>query len=586
MMKLPCLLAAALSLVFVNLSAIQMVDTHIQLTLVWLCPGVIALGWKAFQDTRRACLWASACALSLAMLFFSTFYIPWFLTFFACVGTLLWVLSRCIKVSCVGSLKETLELRESFSVPSLRGLIGEVLRHKKAIIAFVLVFLIGLIPFLLLYLRVVLENNVWDYRSKVSGLPKLVDYVNIYHANYMWSWILRHCNLCTRDCGVELRFGLPPFTMLFFLFSTGYFAAQRLRRKVMSQQACLALLLGVSVLVCWALMLNVDGLSAWKLVHTFVPGATAIRAIFRFNVVLSMMVLLVLGVFLKELLSRRKRWAVPTVCVLTAMLFCEQLGKRPDQCQIQRDESVRLMDSIPVPPADARAFYVKSSNPSPVWTQITAFLIAQHFGLDTPNGYSGIWPRDWPMEDTLAPDYERMVYAWFNLEPPKGLYVLDLDSMEWLPRGEDWVPGAYEMGENLILEKSLRYYDGGGWSDLESWGVWTNENEAILVLPLHEPSGQPLVLEMEIQAFLPVRHPKQALAIYVNGTELTRMELVRGKETWTLRFELPEACSSADSLRFRFELPDAVRPSQVSSSSDKRLLGIGLRSFKVLRAGE
>jgi hypothetical protein len=578
-MSMPKASACVLSALFVNLSPLQMAGTHVQLLMVWLCPGVLFLGWKAMQGGRRATAWAAACGLSLALLFFTTFYVPWFLTLFVCICAALYLLFRLVRLGLVCEWWNRLELRAAYDVAA-----AFVRAHARVFAVFGGCFLVCLAPFLIIYLPVLETNGSWSFEGAALSLPSLVDYVNVGSDNYFWGWFFAPMHLFWRYNGCELEFGLPPLTMIVFFCALILMLVSRIRARRTDALSLCGVVAGLAVLLCWLLMFKFHAWAGWKLVHAFVPGASAIRAIFRFNVLLSMMVLLVIAAWLRGLASSRGRLGGAVSLLLPALLLGEQLARMPVSYAMRRSEEVARIEAIPPPPADAKVFYLKSSNPGAVWTHMVAFRIAQELGLETINGYSGIWPVDWPLEHPEASDYERNVYRWLKGEIPEGLYMLDLDAMQWHRRDVGWVPAYYKPGEDIVAARTLPFYAFEGWSGLEDWGVWSKSRQARIMMPLETALEPGARLEMSVHAFVTDKWLSQILRISVNGVELTDMVLRFGADSRDLSFVLPPECAGARRLDFVLYLPDANSPALVGDSADTRLLGLGLHSFRVANA--
>ena len=76
------------------------------------------------------------------------------------------------------------------------------------------------------------------------------------------------------------------------------------------------------------------------------------------------------------------------------------------------------MANITVPPVDCKAFYIYDSgdNKAPDWAnQLTAYEIANHFGIKTVNGYSGSAPKGWKLWNIKDKAYVSNVYSWTKL---------------------------------------------------------------------------------------------------------------------------------------------------------------------------
>jgi hypothetical protein len=579
-LNVPWLLAAALGVLFVNLSPTQMIDMHFQMTLVWLCPGVVMLGWSALSGGRRAWIWAAACAALLSVMFFTAFYVPWFMTLFVCISVLVWALPAlaAIRLRTMPRLAERqagqIELNLSLNFSTLLGKIRTILSHKRALIAFVALFLVGIIPFLIVYLPALRESGGISYRSIKTMLPTALDYVNIEPALYLWGGLMSWLHIHTHDYGGELHFGLPPLTMLTFVTAFGFFIYWKLKGRTKSLEVNLALFAGICVVACWLLMLKVDNVSAWRIVHYLVPGGKAVRAVFRFNIVLSFFALVAIAVFLKELLARKGRVATAAVCVLVPLLLCEQIAARQTQSQISRTESIQFLHSLPQPPADARVFYLKTSSHDPVWTQITAFRIAQYFNLNTINGFSGFNPRQWKLDDTTSALYDMTAITWLADRMPDGFYRFDLDSMQWTTYEKILAgrPMPYRLGEDIIATNTFSLRDGGGWSGIEDGCVKSTQKRATIVLDLPRPSKGPLMIDMALEGYVSADVPLQRIRLSVNDIGFSNLDLRAGSNIQKLHIELPWECTTAQKLVFTFDMPDATGTPPV---------GICLREFSV-----
>jgi hypothetical protein len=123
-------------------------------------------------------------------------------------------------------------------------------------------------------------------------------------------------------------------------------------------------------------------------------------------------------------------------------------------------------------------------------------------------------------------------------------------------------------------------YLGEGWSAPEDRHVWSNGQQASLLLEVVPPASD---LEL-ILTFFPHVHaealPEQRVEIFVNGRPLTsRVATEPGRTTFTMR--IPRDWVSARQLEIRFGLPDAASPADLGTGGDRRELGIGLTSFRL-----
>lgn len=135
----------------------------------------------------------------------------------------------------------------------------------------------------------------------------------------------------------------------------------------------------------------------------------------------------------------------------------------------------------------------------------------------------------------------------------------------------------------INLNKAISFSKGGqgvellgrGWSQPESWGVWSDGVLATIVIP--NPAQAPKKLLIDLRAFVSPANPFQDIAISVNDQLLREYKLDKAEGN-LLALELP--ASNADFYKIAFQLKTPARPFDLGFNKDKRLLGIGLISAK------
>jgi len=116
---------------------------------------------------------------------------------------------------------------------------------------------------------------------------------------------------------------------------------------------------------------------------------------------------------------------------------------------------------------------------------------------------------------------------------------------------------------------------GNGWSQPESWGVWSDGGLATIFIP--KPAQAPKKLLVDLRAFISPANPLQDIAISVNDQLLREYKLDKAEGN-VLAIEL--AASNDDFYKIAFQLKTPARPFDLGFNKDKRLLGIGLISAK------
>jgi hypothetical protein len=116
---------------------------------------------------------------------------------------------------------------------------------------------------------------------------------------------------------------------------------------------------------------------------------------------------------------------------------------------------------------------------------------------------------------------------------------------------------------------------GGGWSQPETWGVWSDGGLATIFIP--KPAKVPKKLLVDLKAFISPANSLQDIAVSVNDHLLREYKLDKAEGN-LLSLELP--ASNGDFYKIAFQLKTPARPFDLGLNKDKRLLGIGLISAK------
>ena len=231
--------------------------------------------------------------------------------------------------------------------------------------------------------------------------------------------------------------GSPWFFMACFL----YFGCGEITRLVRTAgkpefrnwgAACLA----GAVFISWILLVKVKGHSLWWVVFHFVPGASAIRVVNRYQLVLYVAMCIVVAIGLERVLEARRRGLLVTGGVAVAAVLL--LGEQANQMQtFDKVSETNRLARVPSPPAACRVFFAdhRPSMERPFYAfQTDAAMVARIMGLPTINGYSSNFPKGWDLLFHTSPGYSSGVADWVlshGLE--SGLCSLDLERGNWQP---------------------------------------------------------------------------------------------------------------------------------------------------------
>lgn len=481
----PRLIALGLSFAFVFSNMAAMRYPHAQLYSSCFLPMLFAMGLpfaKSVVTQRAAILPGVGFSVGLAALVYTGFYIGYFvILFLVCFIPIFALLS-------------------GWCVPGSTREMGRALWRARYVLVVCLgSFAIALVPFVLTYLPVLKEVGGRDWGMVSCMLPLPRDFINV-DSNGTWGWLQQKFPPETRPCGWELTFGFPLGTYALFIFAT-IWLLWALRRRLPTRerthygltagpelQTCAALAAALAVVFCWLAMLRLGAGSLWYLIYTFVPGASAIRAVFRFQEVLYFFVLIVIGFSLSRVAGCLPRRAARAVMAVAAMGVAAEQYNGHHLFFAGRVHAAEL-DQIHAPPRACRQFFVDPeairNQPSSVGN-LDAVIVAQRFGLSTFNGYTASPPNGVNFTEFDNPLYLANVADWaYTHSVLNGLCILDLGNKSWEVLSERLAHVENELiGSNLIDFKSsdpmaVFAFRRTGFDGLEPSGVWTNGDARI-----------------------------------------------------------------------------------------------------------
>ena len=400
--ELGTLTCAALSTVFTFANNLYLMSGHLQLYSVYWLPLILLLIVQAWMSNRRAAqaAWSAIAGLLLGLLFFSTYYIPWFATVSAGIWMLIMMAFRLRSNgarSCVAALKSRL----------------------SAAIAFVAGFVVAMVAFLITYLPVLGSKGGRTYADAMAFAAHPSDMFNLGIANYVWGATMRRVLPFDQLVNGELSIALTPELVLAALGAAMFVLVRRRSAAVgFVGQVCVACCATLFVLI--VLPVRFGWGSLWRIPWAVVPGAVGIRAIDRIEIVGSLFAVVAVGAGLRlldvrSITSRRLR-ALLSCCAaaVLSLMVVAQLNVRSSSL-IDRSDELQALIVVPTPPVDCVAVYIVDSLPNTVpfyQANIDAMLISQRVGIPTFNGYSGQYPNDYAMIYPDAGEYPQQVRAW------------------------------------------------------------------------------------------------------------------------------------------------------------------------------
>jgi hypothetical protein len=414
-----------LCLVFTFSNAMFLKLGHPQmLSLNWI-PWIVVFGQRSVTASKGREAWAFTTGLLAGLVIYSAFYVGWF--FF-------------LVLPIVGLLFSILRARSIGFSPFFKSI-----RPKRSwvprVITLGIGFAIMLVPFALTYLPVARKAPPKKFFEPMFYAPRPADVFNFSGSNYLWGSIARRLfNNSPRLSNGEISLALTPFLTILLIGTAVTLIALRRRgpdSPSNSSRHDLALALFITAIILRLLPVKFSFGSFWVLPWNVVPGARAIRAIDRLQVLNIFIAVLAIALALSEITRHRhdRRVLAKVLFAAQALLVLsvfEQLNVNRNNT-FDRSQELRLIVVTPDPPKECRSFYLDDpSRTTPLYVlNIDAMVIASSTGLPTVNGYSGQFPPGYFPDPTQA-EYRSVIQNWVAANNVgEGFCRLDRITMTW-----------------------------------------------------------------------------------------------------------------------------------------------------------
>lgn len=399
--------------------------SHLQLQLMLFLPLVVIfvvlfVQKAAVLSQKQAFGLLSLAALSLNLQLLTAFYPGWFLIFW---GFLFFMLT--------------------FFLQKTRLLvISLIVKFKRALAGCLVVFIIGLLPYLAVYLPVIRSHGWRPYQSDI--IPEVWSLLLMDQGNYIWGRVsaaLRQVH----PFGFywpEHQIGIGLVPSIVWLVISGFSICvikRHTKAPILSNYRVLNepgtrevnnLFLALAILATnlfYIIGMNYGNTSSpWHYVYLYFPGARGIRAVARYVMVLALPMSIAFAFAvqgtMQKISDQKRLWIRITLSGLMLLLiffglleqFASSKGGNKFSIKAENNHLQKLTVKLP---GDCTSFYV-AVGPTGIRGhheyQIDAMLVSVMRGIPTLNGYSGQLPRDWLMFDIKGSHYEHRVREWID----------------------------------------------------------------------------------------------------------------------------------------------------------------------------
>jgi hypothetical protein len=403
-----------------------------QLLGVYFVPLILLIGlsaWRAVPDhPRRSIALAAIAGMALALLFYTTYYVAWFSLLASGV---------IVAVSVVAGRRALIS--QAWAALRWRG---------RPVAAGLIGFGVGIIPFALTYLPVLRQFGGLHYGQALAYAPSWRGVADVGPGNLFWTGLVDRLASARAFRPYEVTFGQTP-VLLGLTVVGAAIAARRLRKGTAALPAVArtSAVLALTALVLIVLPVRIRHQSLWVVVW-HIPGATAIRAIDRLQVITGLTVCLALvaaatelsyelvGAQATHLDFRRRSGFVRTAGVALLLIAVAEQFNTTDKSRIDRPAQLHLLRAVTRPPPGCRSFFVVDTgrgHQAGYDYQIDAMLISQEMSIPTLNGYTAHAPAGWRLNTPFRRSYLPNVEAWADKHGVlSGLCQLDLHTMRWV----------------------------------------------------------------------------------------------------------------------------------------------------------
>jgi hypothetical protein len=530
---------------------------HAQLVYrLWVPPAV--LSFDRFL-TRRSLQAGAACVLFVALQLAASIYLGLFLC--------LLLASYAIALYLFARNRLALPVWATFRSANAAGLITAIIPLAAGLVVLAVV----VIPY-------VSVQSMYGFRHSWDELPRALPRPSSYllaGASELWP------NLSARfpDPLVwehQIFPGLSAIIpLVWFLLS---------KRARMRQPLAAPMLATLAIL--FAITIDLGGHTLYRHLIYVIPGFSAISSVTRISLVMMLPLAALLGMLVDDLaVARADR---PRQCLLAVALSlflvaeCSLINPSSSSPSDWRARLDALEARLPkkLPP---HAVLAIASDDSLI--QFDSEVAAVMLGISTLNGRSGNSPPTWkPMTtcrdigDNLrsarrflvehglaAPNVtpDRLELLGFDTCVPEELS--DRDPPLQLGRTYDFAQGA--DGNQFAAD---------GFSNPESWGRWTDGNDASLFFSLGTAPPAPLSVAIEATSLSPAPDRKQVVAVTANGNPCGQFIITASQPHAEVTCPVGALRVGDNALTFR-----VAHPTRPIDLADTRLLGLGLENLTI-----
>ncbi len=462
-------------------------------------------------------------------------------------------------------------------------------KHWLELSAYCVYFVCLLIPLVMLYLPVALSQGMREWKEVCMGLPQFCDILNVGTGNIILGKIIY--SLTDSAGRIKYERELWQGCSVAFLVVFGYLLFRYLSREHTEyfphqetefHRICI-ISFTVATLFLFLSILSVGSVSPWWIAWKFIPGASSIRAVSRLWFFLSLPLSIIIAYLLGHF-NFKHSWYISAIAILIwfsniSFLYSSRWNAIEQQ---------KMLENILPPPPMAKVIALYNSQVAPknisrnIEMQLDAWLLADHYGIQTINGYSGQFPAAYlnlimKNADSASFPVALLEYKYIH-DIKDDIYIYDLSNRSWA------LDSNYQYPPLPALETTYQFSNKnwavrlGDFYPTESFGCWMGKR-GTLCFKLPVPIHKPLNVTLNTCAF----YSDKQVEVSVNGQALTTLTIKPKNSQYS--FAIPKSLIKADGkvdLTFATQ-GELLSPAEVLSEHkfDRRKLSIMLRDITI-----
>jgi hypothetical protein len=455
--------------------------------------------------------------------------------------------------------------------------------YWREIVLYLCVGIISISPFIWIYLPVYSEMGARNWGDVLVTAPQWYDFFNVSTTNLLWEF-----PQLSRPLDWEFRVGYPLITGILLIvgcvfYIKKFFVVEKNQKKIDLYVCIVCFSLTIALISLMAL--RIGDYTLWYFVFRIFPAASAIRVIVRVNHFLTLPVGIVIAYFLYEKVRFKNVRALVLVCiVLISVIFLEHQN-RHSFTHWTKSYIYGFLDNVVPPPETVESFVmVNNTSSHPVTTQLDAWSIANHFGINTIHGYSSQFPRNWwgiwNMEETR--NYSN-ICMWVNEHGLENIYLYNVIENTWQRYSEQAIWELedsfinfydYQLGTIVDLTSATgsvnSVYQNNGWWIPEENGTWILGRRATLAARIE--SNNALLLNINITNVF----NDDPIDVYVNDIMIGSYNLELGRNT----IRIPEGLNQ--NMVISFVVSNPRSPMEMGYNLDSRIIAAVVEYFYII----